>query len=87
MAETSNIRVKCYAGYRAEESPLSFYIGEREVNVEEIVDRWFEPTYSYFKIRGDDDGVYILRHDLNNHAWTMMFFDAGTRSETRLSTT
>ena len=85
ISKAANIRVKCYAGYRAEETPLSFYIGEREISVEEIIDRWLEPTYGYFKLRGDDGGVYILRHDLNDHTWTMTLFDAGTRAETRLS--
>ena len=87
MIKTENIRVKSYAGYRAEESPRSFYIGEREINIVEIIDRWLDPTHSYFKVRGDDGGVYILSNDLKHHTWTMKLFDAGTRDETRLSST
>ena len=87
MTKTDNIRVKSYAGYRAEESPRSFYIGEREINIVEIIDRWLDPASSYFKVRGDDGGIYILRNDLKNHTWTMTLFDTGTRNETRLSYT
>ena len=87
MAETANIRVVCYAGYRAEESPLSFFLGEREIKVVEIIDRWLDPLYRYFKLRGDDNGVYILRHNVKDETWAMVVFDADTRDETRLSST
>jgi hypothetical protein len=85
--ESTAIRVECYAGYRADENPRRFFIGKREVNVTEIIDRWLEPTYGYFKVRGEDGGIYILRHDLNNETWEMTLFDSGTRDETRLSST
>jgi hypothetical protein len=84
---SADIRVECYAGHRAEESPRRFFIGQREVNVTEIIDRWLDPTHGYFKLRGDDGGVYILRHNLSDHAWAMTLFDSGTRNETRLSST
>ncbi len=85
--ETTAVRVGCYAGYRAEESPQRFFIGKREVKVVEIVDRWLDPACSYFKVRGDDDGIYILRHSQDPDAWDMLLFSSGTRDETRLSST
>ncbi|MEJ1472215.1 MAG: hypothetical protein RPU59_14290 [Candidatus Sedimenticola sp. (ex Thyasira tokunagai)] len=44
--ESAGIRVECYAGHRAAESPRRFFIGKREVSVTEIVDRWLDPTYA-----------------------------------------
>ena len=85
--ESTGIRVECYAGYRADESPRRFFIGGREINVIEIIDRWLEPTHSYYKLRCDDGGIYILRHDLSNDTWELTLFDSGTRNETRLSST
>jgi len=51
------------------------------------VDRWLAPEHRYFKVRGDDGGVYILRQDVAKDIWEMTLFDSGTRTETRLSST
>jgi hypothetical protein len=77
--------VECYSGYRGEETPIRFYLGERCVQVQEILDRWLAPTHRYFKLRGDDNGIYILRHSTRENFWEMTLFDSGTRDDTRLS--
>jgi hypothetical protein len=83
----SSLHVECYAGHRADVTPVRFHIGPRTIEVREIIDRWLDPAYSYFKLRGDDGGIYILRHDQATDAWEMTLFDSGTRQETRLSST
>lgn len=83
----SDLRVHCYAGYRGEEAPQRFTLGGREHEVLEILDRWLAPTYRYFKVRADDGGIYILRHDQQAERWELTLFDSGTRAETRLSST
>ena len=57
------IRVECYAGYRGEEEPRAFTLGERRFEVKEILDRWITPDYRYFKVEADDGRRLILRHD------------------------
>jgi hypothetical protein len=86
-ADNTMVRVECYAGHRAEETPRRFFIGKRLIEVVEIIDRWLDPGHSYFKIRGDDDGIYILRYNRNADSWEMILFNSGTRDETRLSST
>ncbi len=66
-----SVRVECYAGYRGEETPRRFSFGERQVEVDEVVDRWLTPDHRYFKVRGDDGGVYVLRHDAVSGRWEM----------------
>jgi hypothetical protein len=85
--ETTAIRVECYAGHRAEESPRRFFLGQREISVSEIIDRWLDPDYSYFKVRADDGDIYILRYDRTTDTWQMTLFSGGTRNDTRLSST
>ena len=68
------IRVDCYAGYRGEETPRRFWIGTGRIDVIEILDRWLAPDHRYFKIRGDDGGVYIIRHDHVTQKWEMTFY-------------
>lgn len=71
------LRVICYAGYRGEETPRRFFMGERRVEVKEIVDRWLAPDHRYFKLIGDDGGIYILRHDTQFDHWELTLFDGG----------
>lgn len=70
-----HVKVECYAGYRAEETPRRFWIGARCVEIETIADRWLAPDHRYFKVCGDDGAVYILRHDTETGAWEMTFFE------------
>lgn len=68
------IRVDCYAGYRGEETPRRFLIGSRQVEIAEILDRWLAPDHRYFKVRGDDGDLYILRHDPGQDRWELTLF-------------
>jgi hypothetical protein len=85
--EAAAVRVECYAGHRAEEAPRRFFIGRREVQVTEIIDRWLDPRSSHFKVRGNDGGIYILRYDQDAGSWDMVLFNSNTRADTRLSST
>lgn len=72
------IQVECYSGYRAEETPRKFRMGEREVVVVEIIDRWFAPDHRYFKLKGDDEAIYIIRQDVSADLWELTMFDRTT---------
>jgi len=87
--DTGHLRVavRCYAGHRGEESPRAFSLGEREVAVIEEIDRWLDPAHRYFKVRGDDGHVYILRHDVPSDTWELTLFSAGGGGAPRLSST
>ena len=74
-ADELGIRVECYAGHRGEETPRRFFLGTRAVEVVDVMDRWLAPAYRYFKVRGDDDAVYILRHDVTMDRWELTMFD------------
>lgn len=71
-----SLHVECYAGYRGEETPRRFTIGTRSIEVVEVVDQWLAPDHRYFKVKGDDEGVYILRHDIASGRWELTLFDA-----------
>jgi len=74
------IRVECYASYRGEETPRRFQLGAREIVVASIVDRWLGPDHRYFKVRGEDGAIYVLRHDAESGAWELHLFDRGSPS-------
>ncbi len=52
-----------------------------------VIDRWLDPRHRYFKLRGDDGGIYLLRHDTIDERWEMNLYDSGRREKTRLSST
>lgn len=66
-----DIRVECYAGYRGEQEPRAFVLGERRFAVLEILDRWYEPGARYFKVSADDGRTFILREDSVNEHWEL----------------
>lgn len=78
---TSSSIIAVVAGYRGEETPRRFYIGDRLIEIIEVIDRWLDPAHRYFKVRGDDDGIYILRHDEQSRQWELTMFDSGEHNK------
>jgi hypothetical protein len=70
------LKVECYAGYRGEQEPRAFLLGDRRIPVIEILDRWLSPRDRYFKIKAEDGGTYVLRHDLSSDRWELTLFQA-----------
>ena len=68
------LRVECYAGHRGEETPRAIVLDERRVAVAEVLDRWLGPDHRYFKVRGDDGDVYVVRHDTSTGSWELTMF-------------
>jgi hypothetical protein len=70
------VRVECYSGYKADERPVRFYLGDTEYPVEEVLDQWYGPEATYFRVRAGDQNVYVLRHALSamEEAWTLEAF-------------
>lgn len=68
------IRVECYSGYRGEETPRAVFIGSRKIEVINILDQWLSPDHRYFKIRGNDQSIYIIRNDSITLEWTLTYY-------------
>jgi hypothetical protein len=63
------LRVECYAGYRAEETPRRFYFGWQRIELSTVIDRWLTPEHRYFKVKGDDGRHYLLRYATQTRHW------------------
>lgn len=77
MSLCADMRVVCHAGHRGEEAPRRFYMGERAIDVVEVLDRWIAPDHRYFKCLGSDGDLYILRHDTVLENWELTMFARG----------
>jgi hypothetical protein len=68
------IDVDCYAGYRGEEIPRYIKTANNKIEVVQVVDRWLAPDHRYFKLLGDDEATYIIRHDSVSGQWELVFY-------------
>ena len=75
------LKVECYSGHRGEETPRALTISDRRVFVDEILDRWLAPDHRYFKLKGDDGDLYIVRQDTTSGAWELTMFKRDTPSK------
>lgn len=67
----TNLKVKCYSGFKADERPISFAIDGKEFQVKKIIDQWRIPEYECFKVLADDKREYILKHVMRNDEWDL----------------
>ena len=65
------LNVETTAGPTGLTEPVAIWLGERRIEVLEIVDRWPAMDYSYFKVTASDQASYILRHDAAPGTWEL----------------
>ena len=65
------IKVTEYSGYKANERPIRFKIRDKELDVEEIIDRWYGQEHDYFKVRASDNKIYILKWHRGLDVWSI----------------
>lgn len=70
------VAVECEPGHRGEPVPRRLHLGQRPVDVVEILDRWPGADHLYVKLRGSDGALYILRHDAARAIWELTLYDA-----------
>ncbi len=65
------VEVSAYSGYKANERPERFVLAGHGYRVEEVVDQWYGPDSTYFKVRADDRNLYILKYCHASEEWTL----------------
>jgi hypothetical protein len=80
------IHVECPAG-PATQGPLRFVLGEQTIEVDDLLDRWYGDDATYFRVRGADGHLYVLKHLRGNDHWELTSFtqrgSLGTSVRTR----
>lgn len=74
----SMLQVECSADNRGEQTPRALTIDDRKVFIEEILDRWPGPDHRYFKVKGDDGHLYVIRQDTISGTWELTMSRHGT---------
>jgi hypothetical protein len=75
----SELKVDCHSGYKADQRPLRFTLGDKVLLVEEVEDQWYSPEAIYFRVRAHDGNMYVLRHHEAEDRWTLDAFRASDR--------
>jgi hypothetical protein len=70
------VQVEHCAGHLGVEMPVRFRFDARQVEIVENIDQWYGPDYCYFKIKGNDGNLYILRFDEGRAEWELMMFQS-----------
>jgi hypothetical protein len=66
--------VECSAEPGRGEVPVRFGWPGRMRRVVEVLDCWEDESHRDFRLRGDDGGLYILRHELRRDQWELHAF-------------
>ena len=68
------LKVECYASSHLNERAVAFSLSNSRYKVEEIIDRWYGEGSRYFKIKADDDNIYLLKYDERKDRWEWVFY-------------
>jgi hypothetical protein len=68
------VQVISYSGYKADESPCLFKIGDTLLSIARIEDRWYSPGETFFRVLTEGGDHYLLRHVEAQDVWTLEGF-------------
>lgn len=66
------IKVVAYSGYKANERPLRLTIDNKELEVEQIMDRWSGEDHDFFKCLANNGKVYLVKWDRIRDQWLLL---------------
>jgi len=55
-------------------NPAGFVLGDRSIKVVAVMDRWYSPHGSYYRVCGDDENIYILKGPTGEELWELVSF-------------
>src|SRR5437667_12605563 len=65
------IHVDEYSGHTASQRPRSFTLDEKLYEIAAVLDQWYEPSATYFKVQTTAGKVYLLRYGGEDDQWTL----------------
>ena len=65
------IHVDSYSGFKVNERPREFLLDEEIYEIAAVLDQWYEPLATYFKVETTDGSVYLLRYNEQMDEWTL----------------
>ena len=72
-------------GFKANERPLRFHLDEDIYEIASVLDQWYQPSATYFKVQSTEGKVYLRRYDEQEDEWTLQSGFDGDELMTRPS--
>jgi hypothetical protein len=73
------IEVRCYSGHTYAERPVAFFWRGEEIDVDQILSSWREPTGPVFRV-GTPRGVFRLAYNERDRRWHLRAADGAEAS-------
>ena len=65
-----HVYVDAYSGYKANERPRQFMLDHEIYEIAAVLDQWYEPSATYFKVQSTEKKIYLLRYDVEADEWS-----------------
>ncbi len=68
--------IKAAVTCNAEQVPVRFELGKQLIEISDVQDRWLSHDHRYFKVGSASRNIYILRYDVEQDTWELVFYKA-----------
>lgn len=79
------IKVECHSGYKVNDRPLRFQLGDSWHDVDAVEDRWYSPGFTLFRVIVRGGERYLLRYDEGQDFWELVGFRASAEKSAALT--
>lgn len=69
------VQVESYVDEDGIEKLRRIRFDNRQIEVAENIDQWHGADYRYFKVKGSDGNLYMLRHDDIRADWQLTMYE------------
>jgi hypothetical protein len=73
------LSVECRQTEEGEMFPEKFGWPKAMRQVLDVLDWWPGEDHSYFRLKGDDGNIYIVRHYELEDTWDLVFYETGSK--------
>ena len=81
----TELRVECYAGYKADERPQRIWLRHACLEVETVEDRWYSPGATFFRVVVTGGDRYLLKYYEAQKTWELAAFRAAASASVVLT--
>jgi hypothetical protein len=75
------LKVECYSADMPNKGPIAFTLMDRQFKVNDVIDRWYGEGVIYFKVKADDDNIYLLKYGISQDHWDLILYQNPHRLE------
>jgi len=69
------VRVEAYMDQDGVEKLRRIRFDSRQIEITDNIDQWHGADYRYFKVRGSDSNLYMLRHNEIGANWELTMYE------------